>query len=166
MTGLYPPTSFSMAVLALGVGLLIGAIVAIGWMMIYFRTTRRPDEISPEATRLTLEEKAYRQYREALDTLNADYAAGAISYRDIHTAWAAIIRAAASLASGYNIEVATASDIRRAFPAWPQLADTIEACEQVTFVDDDRLQPDNDQLQRNFSSVVTVVNRLAPQQGW
>lgn len=163
---LIPPVPFGSATLGIGIVCAIVSLILIGWMMIYYRTSIPPKEISPTVKRLTLEEEAYRKYQQALDELTVSFMNGSMSFQQVHTAWSAILRAAASLASGRHIEVATVGDIRASFPGWPQLAKAIETCEDVTFSQDEDVTVDDDIFKRHLAQVASVLHQLHPGPRW
>lgn len=162
--GLFPTTPFGFSVLALGLGLLLAGCVAVGWMMVYFRTSVKPAGLGAGDRIMTLEYGAYLKYREAVDQIFRAFQSNTLSFKDAHTAWAAILRAAASLASGSNMEVATVRDIRARFQWWPALADTLEMCEGTVFSAGDNR--DVHLFTKNYTQVVSVLQDLKPAGRW
>lgn len=165
-TDYYPTTSFGMNVLAIGTGLLVLGLALLGWMMIYFKTSILPQALSPEATRLTLEEKAYNFYRESADKIYWQTRSDDMSFRDAHVAWAAILRGAASLASGHNLEVVTAWEMEALLPHWTRLHEAIGLCESVAFAPHNADIHSADDIDRSYGIVVSVLQQLHPGPRW
>jgi len=117
----------------LGVALVLVALIWLVGMIVGYRKSA----VKVEADLRSLSAARRERYERHISQVEAEFANGTLTPRESHLAMAAIIRAAATERSGYNVETLTVDEAPIFQSNWPELGYAIGWCEEPSFSADE-----------------------------
>ncbi len=126
---LRPPLDYSNWVWILGTLLIVVAVAWVVTLLVLYRVSA----VEAKTEIKTLGELQRSRYNRHIDEIEADFQQGTLTPQEAHLALAALIRAAATEKTGYNVESQTPQEVAQQLHSWPVLSTALQWCEDETF---------------------------------